>query len=52
MNNKLKFHIDSARAFSHFENKDKLSEMARKNNELNEMIFESFILINLRKIGN
>ena len=38
MNNKLKFHIDSARAFSHFENKDKLSELARKNNELNETL--------------
>jgi hypothetical protein len=23
MNNKLKFHIDSARAYSHFNNKDK-----------------------------
>jgi hypothetical protein len=38
MNNRLKFHIDSARAFSHFENKDKLSEFARKNNELNETV--------------
>ena len=34
MNSKLKFHIDSARAFSHFENRDKLSDLARKNNEL------------------